>query len=149
MNFYVDYFQRLGENPLMGKIFALLLVQNSPLSLQEIAEKLDLSKASISIQIRDLTRAGYSRKLPPKGDRKDYYEVNDRHLIAVETSLLRYQRYQVEELGRIISKLDPEQPSCVKKRLERIKKFYRTSCKAMERHLTFWKRHFFDDPDLR
>lgn len=58
-----------------GQIYALLFLARSPMSLDEIAEVLKLSKGNISVNIRMLEGYGLARKVWVKGTRKDYYEV--------------------------------------------------------------------------
>jgi DNA-binding transcriptional regulator GbsR (MarR family) len=58
-----------------GQIYALLFLARNPMSLDEIAEVLRLSKGNISVNIRMLEGYGLARKVWVKGTRKDYYEV--------------------------------------------------------------------------
>ncbi|HEX5036444.1 MAG TPA: ArsR family transcriptional regulator [bacterium] len=58
-----------------GQIYALLFLARSPMSLDEIADVLKLSKGNISVNIRMLEGYGLARKVWVKGTRKDYYEV--------------------------------------------------------------------------
>lgn len=67
--------QRLGLPRSSGQIFGLLYLSSSPLSLDEIAESLGLSKASASTGTRQLLGWHAIRQVWKPGDRKDYYEV--------------------------------------------------------------------------
>lgn len=58
-----------------GQIYALLFLARNPMSLDEIAEVLKLSKGNISVNIRMLEGYGLVRKVWVKGTRKDYYEA--------------------------------------------------------------------------
>jgi DNA-binding transcriptional regulator GbsR (MarR family) len=58
-----------------GQIYALLFLARNPMSLDDIAEVLNLSKGNISVNIRMLEGYGLARKVWVKGTRKDYYEV--------------------------------------------------------------------------
>ena len=58
-----------------GQIYALLFIARNPMSLDEIAEVLRLSKGNISVNIRMLEGFGLARKVWVKGTRKDYYEA--------------------------------------------------------------------------
>lgn len=70
-------FELDGFSPLVGKIFALLLFAPEPLSLQEIADQIGVSKAAVSVQIRLMERSCLCQKLPTSNDRKDYYFISD------------------------------------------------------------------------
>jgi DNA-binding transcriptional regulator GbsR (MarR family) len=62
-------------NKVGGQIYALLFLSDEPLSLDEIAEKLEISKGNISINIRMLEETRLVRKVWIKGSRKDYYSA--------------------------------------------------------------------------
>jgi len=67
--------QRLGLPRSSGQIFGLLYLSPHALSLDEIAEGLELSKASISTGTRQLLGWHAIKQVWKPGDRKDYYEV--------------------------------------------------------------------------
>ncbi|MGE5577494.1 MAG: GbsR/MarR family transcriptional regulator [Syntrophothermus sp.] len=77
--YFVDemgrFLRSYGANEIMGRIIGLLFFATRPMSLQEIADALNFSKAAISIHIRLLESMDVCRKLPPGRDRKDYYEI--------------------------------------------------------------------------
>ncbi|WP_281888011.1 GbsR/MarR family transcriptional regulator [Paenibacillus sp. YYML68] len=70
-------FEAEGFSPLVGKIFALLIFAPEPLSLQDMAEKLGVSKAAVSVQVRTLERNSMCIKLTMNSDRRDYYYISD------------------------------------------------------------------------
>jgi len=67
--------QSFGLGRLTGQIYALLYLSPSPISLEEIADQLGVSKASISITIRQMERWTAVHKVWVKGDRRDFYEA--------------------------------------------------------------------------
>jgi DNA-binding transcriptional regulator GbsR (MarR family) len=67
--------QRLGMPRSTGQIYGLLFLSVEPLSLDEIAEALGLSKASASTGTRHLIGWHAIRQVWKPGDRKDFYEV--------------------------------------------------------------------------
>jgi len=60
---------------LEGRIFALLYLQDRPLSLDEIATELEQSKSNISVNIRGLVEWHLVRRVVVAGSRKDHYEA--------------------------------------------------------------------------
>src|SRR5713101_2127696 len=60
---------------LQGRIFAALLLRESPLSLDEIAEALQTSKSNISTNIRGLVEWHLVRHVSVPNSRKDHYEA--------------------------------------------------------------------------
>jgi DNA-binding transcriptional regulator GbsR (MarR family) len=62
-------------NKVGGQIYALLFLNEEPLSLDEISERLGVSKGNVSINIRMLEDFKLVRKIWVKGSRRDYYEA--------------------------------------------------------------------------
>lgn len=62
-------------NKVGGQIYALLFLSDEPLSLDEIAERLHISKSNISINIRMLEEMNLVRKVWVKGSRRDFYSA--------------------------------------------------------------------------
>lgn len=71
-----------GYSPLVGKIFTLLLFATEPLSIQEMAERLGVTKAAISVHIRAMERNDLCSKRPTSSDRKNYYTLSDGYNMA-------------------------------------------------------------------
>jgi len=62
-------------NRVCGQIYALLLISPETLSLDDIVEKLGVSKGNVSVNIRVLEDYKLVRKVWVKGSRRDYYEA--------------------------------------------------------------------------
>lgn len=60
-------------NKVGGQIYALLFMTEEPMSLDEIADRLCVSKSNISINIRLLEEFDLVKQVWVKGSRKDYY----------------------------------------------------------------------------
>jgi len=59
----------------MGQIYAVLYLNSEPLSLDDIAASLNMSKGNVSLNVRSLERWGLIKRVSQKSDRKDYYEA--------------------------------------------------------------------------
>ena len=75
-------------NRVGGQIYALLFLSEEPLSLDEIGERLGVSKSNISINIRMLEDYKLVRKVWVKGSRKDYYAAERTYPKKVITGFL-------------------------------------------------------------
>ena len=64
-----------GHSRIAGRVFGLLFLSGDDLSLDEIAERLDVSKGSVSIEVRRLADRGVLELVSRPGDRRDYYRV--------------------------------------------------------------------------
>ena len=60
---------------LQGRIFAVLFLEDHPLSLDDVAEALQISKSNVSINIRGLVEWHLVRRVSVPNSRKDHYEA--------------------------------------------------------------------------
>src|SRR5436190_20594578 len=59
----------------MGKMYGALLLSPQPMSLDDLMNHLDISKASVSMNMRTLENMGIVREVWVRGDRRKYYEA--------------------------------------------------------------------------
>ncbi len=66
-----------GFSKVFGQLFGALLMSPEPLSLDDLVELLDISKASVSMNLRTLEHMGMVRQVwvRGKGGRRKYYEA--------------------------------------------------------------------------
>ncbi len=64
-----------GYNKVMGKMYGALLLNPGPMSLDDLMAHLDISKASVSMNMRTLENMGIVREVWVRGDRRKYYEA--------------------------------------------------------------------------
>lgn len=101
-------FETDGFSPLVGKIFALLLFAPEPLSLQEMADHLGVTKAAVSVQVRALEKHCMCQKIPTGNDRKDYYHIaDDFSMISLRTMRQKVEsiKKQVDDTLTILSEI--------------------------------------------
>ena len=78
----------LGYSELHGMIISSLLVENKPLSLEDIAKKTGYSLSSISISLDLLELVGVVRKIKNAGDRKVYVKLEGDLLESLKTAFM-------------------------------------------------------------
>jgi DNA-binding transcriptional regulator GbsR (MarR family) len=83
---------RYGTALTLGRVFALLLLSDAPLSLDEIAAQLEVSKSGVSVATRDLERLGIARRLGRPGSRRVLYESMDDMLPIFEAQFNRIRQ---------------------------------------------------------
>lgn len=66
-----------GINRSMARIHALLLATREPLGLDEVAERLDMSRGNASMCLKDLRHWGVVRRVNLTGERRDFYIAED------------------------------------------------------------------------
>lgn len=79
---------KFGFSPIVGRIEGLLYLSGEPLSLDEMAERLEVSKASISTNVRVLERWKVVKRAYNKGTRRNLYQLRGR-IWEIETELAR------------------------------------------------------------
>ncbi len=71
------HYQDYGIPRIGGRIMGLLLVTPRPVSSEEMAETLQVSRSSVSTNLRTLLMADLVEKVSLPGDRLDYYTLAD------------------------------------------------------------------------
>ncbi|HNX82602.1 MAG TPA: hypothetical protein PKL77_10720 [Candidatus Omnitrophota bacterium] len=66
---------KFGLNDFIAQLFAVLYLSKKPLSLDDLTQRLKVSKGNVSINIRVLENWGAVRRIWIKGSRKDFYEA--------------------------------------------------------------------------
>ncbi len=69
--------QRLGLPRSLGQVFAALYLSPEPLGLQDLMDQLHISKGNASMSVRQLADWGAVKRIWVKGDRRDYYRVEE------------------------------------------------------------------------
>lgn len=62
-----------GVNRSVARVHALLMASETPISLDEISDRLQISKGNASMSLRELRAWGVVRTAPLAADRRDYY----------------------------------------------------------------------------
>ncbi len=62
-----------GFSELMGRLYGTLLLSPNAMSLDDLAEALQISKGSVSMNMRSLERWGMAKEVWVRGERKKYY----------------------------------------------------------------------------
>ena len=144
INSYSEAYQNLGYSSLMGKIVALLLVSSKPLSLDEISEKLQMSKGPISQISRKLKEHLLIEKVWVPGERKDYYRAaEDIFGQAFENYSASMKRNLTiaKSFGESLESMDmnDEQTRHFSERMEEMRVFYEAMNEHNKSFLEKWR----------
>jgi DNA-binding transcriptional regulator GbsR (MarR family) len=83
---------------LQGRIFAVLYLEDHPLSLDEIADALQQSKSNISTNIRGLVEWHLVRRVSVRGSRKDHYQAADDFWRVMQEIMERRFRWNIRQV---------------------------------------------------
>ncbi|MCZ7545910.1 MAG: hypothetical protein M5R40_21370 [Anaerolineae bacterium] len=90
-----DYF---GYSKVIGQLYGALLLSPAPLSLDDLKDRLQISKPSVSMNMRTLETLGAVRPVYIRGDRRKYYEA-DSDLWQVAQRILGSREVREVELA--------------------------------------------------
>jgi DNA-binding transcriptional ArsR family regulator len=85
-------YAHFGLSVTFGRAFALLLLSDQPIGLEDLAAKLKVSKSAVSVAARDLERAGIARRSTSPGSRRVLYEANDDMMPLFQAQWTRVQQ---------------------------------------------------------
>ncbi len=71
------YFENQGIPRIGGRILGLLMIAHEPLSAEDLARVLKVSRGSLSTNFRALLASGMVEKVPLYGDRRTYFVFSD------------------------------------------------------------------------
>lgn len=143
VNAYAEAYQNLGYSSLMGKIVALLIATPGPLSLDEISDRLQMSKGPVSQIARKLKDHQLIEKVWVKGERKDYYQavpdIFGQAFANYAASMRRNQ--QLGEKFQSLTEALPqdEQTAHLATRMAEMKHFYELMAEHNKTFLQHWK----------
>lgn len=99
-------------NRIVGQLYALLYFSPEPISLDEMAEKLKISKGSASINIRILEDWNGVKKILKQGSRKDYYMVEPDFMRLISerlqhgfTKRLNFARERLNQINHVLESM--------------------------------------------
>ena len=129
--------ERDGLPRIAGRILGLLLVSPEPLALDTIAERLAVSRASVSTDARRLVEQGILERVGRPGDRKDYYQMAaDSHVRSIEQRLATVRQFLglLDDARRL-----PVGDAGVRERLDETAGLYRDVLAATGAALERWR----------
>lgn len=127
-----------GFSRIIGQIYSLLYLSPAQLSLGEIAERLGVSKASVSLNIKNMERMGMVKRFNRPADRHDYYEANPDFWKVIRSILHDREKKLLGDLKNMLSRnLQNVKKSAVS---DKESKFYAERLKHMLDFLNMFSR---------
>lgn len=118
-----------GLPRISGRIFGLMILEGGALSFSELAERLDVSRGSISTNTRLLLSIGLIEKTAKPGERQDFFQLPENpyiNLLAGIKSRMQKAQSFVEETKEHFPDKDCQE------RLTELECFYDTMSKTYE-----------------
>ncbi|HID54441.1 MAG TPA: hypothetical protein EYP41_20680 [Anaerolineae bacterium] len=92
-----------GFNEVMGRLYGTLLMHPEPLSLDDLASGLKISKGSVSMNMRSLERWGMAEEVWMRGERKKYYTAVPDLWQVIRNVLNSRERREVQLAIQVLS----------------------------------------------
>jgi DNA-binding transcriptional regulator GbsR (MarR family) len=135
-----------GFSEVMGRLYGMLLLSPEPLSLDDLAEGLRISKGSVSMNMRSLERWGMAKEVWVRGERKKYYMAESDMWTVIRNVLsgreMREVQLALQVLGESVQKLqevegdlpadEREQAVYVLERIDDLRSFFELAQMAMQ-----------------
>ena len=126
-----------GLPRIAGRIFGFLLIHEGAFSLDELAERLQVSKASVSTNARMLEQHGMLERTSSPGDRRDFYRMGP----DAWERMLRAAQRKWESVRQALTEAEaalPDEMEVGRRRLIRAEQFYLLMIDEVDRLLDRW-----------
>ena len=132
------FYEHWGMTRTFGQLQGLLMVADGPVSLDELSQRLHVSKAAVSNTVRLYRELGFLRRIKRPGDRRDYYEMAPNSLeTATEKKMAIFRQMVTIANEGIAAVNDPEHPA--HDRLVETRAFYEYIAQAFVAMLDDWR----------
>ncbi len=129
-----------------GRIFGLLLVGGRAYSLDELAEQLQASKASVSTNARMLEQLGMIERVSSLGDRRDFYRV----LHDPWERMLRVAQQRWRDMIAVFSETVAALPPGAedgRRRIAQAERFHQLLVEETDHAIAVWRQLRDGDPE--
>ncbi|MEW6515324.1 MAG: MarR family transcriptional regulator [candidate division FCPU426 bacterium] len=129
-----------GINRSMARVHAFLLAQSSPIDLDQVANRLHISRGNASMCLKELRNWGLIRRINQPGDRRDFYVIepdvwNMFFRIVVERKKREFDP-ALHSLRYLLAEADLEKDKKIQARLEQMEEILSTANSIMNRLLS-------------
>lgn len=134
IDFFVQLSRLLGQPRSLAEIYGLLFIAQRPLAMDDLIERLRLSKGSASQGLKFLRNIGAVKMVYVPGERRVHYEAVA-ELRNLATRFLRDQivphldngQARLEHIAQMVSELPPEQRERVEVRVKMLQSWGRNA----------------------
>ncbi len=130
------HFEADGVPRIGGRIYGFLLLREEPCSLEELAERLSVSKGSVSTNARLLVQWGVVERVARPGDRRDFYQAASDLSSVLEVRLQRLR--EMIDILNFGATATPAERAGAAQRLEQMAAFNTRAAELLEELLASW-----------
>lgn len=119
------FFQTEGMPRTAGRMLGLLIFDGQPVSFSELADRLMVSRGSISTSSRLLEQAGLVKRVSKLGERQDFFQLADKPYQALVTTEIGRMQAVREDVAKALDQM-PEGHEDTRNRLNDVCGFFQT-----------------------
>ena len=119
------FFQTEGMPRTSGRLLGLLIFDGQPVSFGDLADRLKVSRGSISTSSRMLEQAGLIKRVSKLGERQDYFQLADTPYQALVTTEIGRVQSVKNEISKALDQM-PEGHDGTRGRLHDLCGFFQT-----------------------
>ncbi len=127
-----------GFPRIAGRLYGYLILGEGPFALDELAEALQVSKASISTNARLLEQGGIAERMSRPGDRRDFYRLAPNAPERI-FEVARARTRAMRDLMRGAAGTLPEDLEVGRARLDRMSRLYDFFLRELESLQSRWR----------
>ena len=91
-----------GINPTMAQIHAFLFISGNPMAMDDIIERLGISRGNASMNLRDLIDWGVVRRFRNPGDRRDTYIADTDPITMISRVVRERKRREIDPTVEVL-----------------------------------------------
>ena len=140
-----DFVERLGLVTqadglprIAGRIMGLMVIHGGPFSFTDLAEKLQISRASVSTNTRLLESLGVIERTTIPGERQDYFKIRPHPYSPLMQGYVERMRRARDMVGGTQNEL-PAEFDDAHERLQELNEFYETMIDSFEKVIEKWE----------
>ena len=126
-----------GMPRISGRLLGLFLLEAGPFSFDDLVERLQVSRASISTNVRFLDQRGFVERTGRPGDRQVYVRMADDPFKALIEAVVRRKSRWVDVVSRTLDQL-PDGAEEARGRLRKMLRLHEMIIEAMEGAIARW-----------
>ena len=115
-----------GLPRIAGRMLGFFVIQGGPVSFTELADRLQVSRGSVSTNARLLASLGVIERVSLPGDRQNYYQLNERPYVRLIEGYIKRQ----QDMEAVVKEVQAKMPATMKAtrtRLRELHAFYKTA----------------------
>lgn len=122
-----------GLPRIAGRMLGFMVLNGGPLSFSELAERLQVSRASVCTNARILSSLGVIERVSRSGDRQDYYQLTESPYARLIGGYLERKRQMYSIVCEALDALGSDEDPARRERLEEMANFYRVAITHLQR----------------